>query len=409
MKKLSFRIIDRHTIALNEVGNIGDQIDLNEKIDLDLSSLSDALNQMISDKLKAQHNEDVHNFRLQSEELKKQIKTQLDAEQHNLLVAKDNAYQSQINQLKSQYIEQINLLHQQQAQKINDLNDNIIRLKNENNEQLLKKQKIIDELERQHNNKVTKEIGEDLEQWCFHQFQQVQSYGGFKGCKLIKDNILVANELDPNSTKADFIFEVYDLNDVEQKKPLVSVCCEMKSKVLNAKTTRKFIEPSELKKLDADRVKKGCDEALMISEREMENNILFQQINEYEHMYIIRPEIFLTVLNIYAGIYQKYASTIKKINDDKLAFSEQFATKKTLIERLEKFKTSIFSECERVSKYLQNNNHEAENIIKCANKIKENNETTILNSLNKIMNRINKFNFNKFDDSEFSEDEPQQQ
>lgn len=405
MKKLKFKIIDRHTIELDENGSIGDRVDLNDKIDLDLSVMADSIQEEFNRKIKEQRAEDAKVFQNRFNSMKTELENNLRLQNQNTFVAKENEYQAKLNQLDNSYQVRINQLNANHQNQIHDLNNQMIDLKSEFNVKLNEKQKEIDDLLRKHDDKTIKNIGEDLEKWCFNEFAKVQSYGGFTNCVLEKDNTLRSNEVDPNSTKADFIFHVYALDDPTMKNELVSVCCEMKSLAYGAKTTRKFYEPSELKKLDADRTKKNCQEALMITEREMENNILFETVKEYPNMYIIRPSIFLAVLNVYANMYQKYATEINKVRHDKSAYEEEFASKKQITDRFNKLKESVFIDLSRISKYLHTNNDEAEKIVKSANRIKENNEGVITNSLAKIQSKIEKFSFGKLDDFDYPTDE----
>lgn len=161
---------------------------------------------------------------------------------------------------------------------------------------LTKKDAEIDQLK---NNKPqsTKEIGEDLEQYCFNEFNQhlapILPNASFK-----KDNEIT------KGSKGDFIYREYDEND-ENGKPFISIMFEMKSESKDSKTHQK--NDKFFDKLDKDRKKKECDYAILVStlEENTKNSVYDQGIYEvpystyrFEKMYVIRPWFFIQMIRL---------------------------------------------------------------------------------------------------------------
>jgi hypothetical protein len=74
---------------------------------------------------------------------------------------------------------------------------------------------------------------------------------------------------------------------------------EMKTEQVDA--TRHLVNAAHLKKLDADRRKKGCEYAVLVSTLEPESDLYNQGIVEsweYEKMYVIRPQFFIPLITL---------------------------------------------------------------------------------------------------------------
>jgi len=136
----------------------------------------------------------------------------------------------------------------------------------------------------------TKMVGETLEQHCSIEFEQYirplmpNAYFG-------KDNdARVAGE-----TKGDFIFRDYE-DGVEY----ISIMFEMKNEMDT--TTTKHKNEEFLKKLDEDRKKKGCEFAVLVSlleaDNDLYNNGIVNKSHLYEKMYVIRPQFFVSFINL---------------------------------------------------------------------------------------------------------------
>lgn len=135
----------------------------------------------------------------------------------------------------------------------------------------------------------TKMIGESLEVHCATQFNQmlrpVMPRAYFE-----KDNDVV------EGTKGDFIFRDYGEDGTEY----VSIMFEMKNAADG--TASKHKNEDFFKKLDADRTKKGCEFAVLVSllepDSELYNGGIVDVSYRYEKMYVIRPQFFLPLITL---------------------------------------------------------------------------------------------------------------
>ncbi len=134
----------------------------------------------------------------------------------------------------------------------------------------------------------TKMIGETLEQHCANQFAQIRT--ALPNATFEKDNDARAGE-----TKGDFIYrEVAD-----DGTPILSIMFEMKNEADTTATKHK--NEDFFKKLDQDRIKKGCEYAVLVSLLELDNEVYATGITDvssknYEKMYVVRPQAFIPMI-----------------------------------------------------------------------------------------------------------------
>lgn len=135
----------------------------------------------------------------------------------------------------------------------------------------------------------TKMLGESLEQHCEIEFNRLRPTA-FPRAYFEKDNEVV------EGTKGDFVFRDFD----EEGKEIVSIMFEMKNEADDS-THRKTNE-SHFKKLDADRRKKGCEYAVLVSLLEPDNELYAAGITDvsyrFEKMYVIRPQFFIPLITL---------------------------------------------------------------------------------------------------------------
>ena len=135
----------------------------------------------------------------------------------------------------------------------------------------------------------TKMVGETLEIHCSTQFNQLlrplMPYAYFE-----KDNEVV------EGTKGDFVFRDKSEDGVEY----ISIMFEMKNE--NDETATKHKNEDFLAKLDADRRKKGCEYAVLVSmlepESELYNGGIVDVSHRFEKMYVIRPQFFIPLITL---------------------------------------------------------------------------------------------------------------
>ena len=135
----------------------------------------------------------------------------------------------------------------------------------------------------------TKMVGETLEQHFLNVWEQTGKFM-FPNATFKKDNLLSEDK-----TKGDFIYREFDESGVE----ILSIMFEMKNE--NETTTAKHKNSDFYSKLDKDRKLKSCEYAVLASllEKDVDyfNDIYTVNPNEYDKMYVIRPQHFITLIN----------------------------------------------------------------------------------------------------------------
>ena len=134
----------------------------------------------------------------------------------------------------------------------------------------------------------TKMVGETLEQHCATEFARIRPL--FPYAYFEKDNEVV------EGTKGDFVFRDSSEDGVEY----ISVMFEMKNE--NDETATKHKNEDFLAKLDADRKKKGCEYAVLVSllepDSDLYNGGIVDMSHRYEKMYVIRPQFFVPLITL---------------------------------------------------------------------------------------------------------------
>lgn len=155
-----------------------------------------------------------------------------------------------------------------------------------------------EEIERWKNYRVgdsTKDLGENLEKYCHDAFDEIRA-DAYPNAYFEKDNESIKEEGDTKGSKGDFIFRDYSPDGIE----LVSIMFDMKTE--KDTTENKKTNDSHLKKLDADRNKKGCEYAVLVSTLEEDSKLYNRGIvdvsHKYPKMYVIRPQFFLAIIGL---------------------------------------------------------------------------------------------------------------
>ena len=167
-----------------------------------------------------------------------------------------------------------------------------------NNEAKLKEvhsyevKKLEEEIERVNQFKAkesTKQIGEDLEQYCLSELNKCRAIG-FPNAYFEKDNKVSS----ASGSKGDLIFRDY----TEDKIEYISIMFECKNQADTTATKKK--NEDFFKELDKDRKEKGCEYAVLVSMLEEDNDTYNVGITDvshkYEKMYVIRPQFLLPVI-----------------------------------------------------------------------------------------------------------------
>lgn len=200
----------------------------------------------------------------------------------------------------------------------------------------------------------TKMVGESLEQHCETEFNKIRA-AAFPRAYFEKDND--ASE----GSKGDFIFRECD----EGGNEIVSIMFEMKNE--SDDSSHRHKNEDFFKKLDADRRKKGCEYAVLVTLLEPESELYNQGIVDvsyrFEKMYAIRPQFFLPMISILRNAalnsmaYKAELAVVRNQNIDITKFEEQMETFKSGFARnydlaSRKFQTAI-DEIDKTILHLQ--------------------------------------------------------
>ena len=133
----------------------------------------------------------------------------------------------------------------------------------------------------------TKMLGETLEIHCQVAFDQIRATA-FPRATFGKDNVAASG------TKGDYIFRDFD----EDGNEIVSIMFEMKNEDEDTKSKQK--NSKFFKKLDEDRTKKNCEYAVLVTlleeESELYNGGIVDVSHEYDKMYVVRPQFFISII-----------------------------------------------------------------------------------------------------------------
>ena len=331
------------------------QKNLNEKYELEIKAYKHTQETKINE-LEAKYKDNINNltkeFELKIRDLNNELNNKNTILEHKVKDKENELklkYTEQItklelsNQAKDNILEQkVNELNREYSFKIKELNDKIKNL-TESKDLELENQKLI--IEQNYNNKITnlnnditnlknelnnaklaksslniKKIGEQLENWCNEEYLNY-AVVGFKNCTWEKDNTAIREDDDKKENKTDYIFKVY--LDNKKETLLTSVCCEMKNEDPMSKNKKK--NSDHYNKLNVDRNKKGCEYALLISELEWDsdNDAPIKVVNEYEKMYMVRPQYFIAFLGIIYSLAEKYRDILLAKESEELALKDK--------------------------------------------------------------------------------------
>ena len=209
----------------------------------------------------------------------------------------------------------------------------------------------------------TKQIGEDLEQYCLAEFNKNRAIG-FQNAYFEKDNEVSKT----SGSKGDFIFRDYS-GDGEDKIEFISIMFEMKNQADETATKKK--NEDFFKELDKDRNEKNCEYAVLVSMLEEDNDYYNTGIVDvsykYPKMYVIRPQFFIPVISFLRNAalntleYKREVAQIKNQNIDITNFESD----------LNVFKDKFLNNVELAMRQHSDAIGEIDKAIKMLQKIKE--------------------------------------
>lgn len=209
----------------------------------------------------------------------------------------------------------------------------------------------------------TKQIGEDLEQYCLAEFNKNRALG-FQNAYFEKDNQVSKS----SGSKGDFIFRDYS-GEGEDKLEFISIMFEMKNQA--DETATKHKNEDFFKELDKDRNEKNCEYAVLVSMLEEDNDYYNTGIVDvsykYKKMYVIRPQFFIPIITLLRNAalnsleYQRQVAEIKNQNIDITNFEND----------LNNFKGKFLNNVELAMRQHTSAIEEIDKTIKTLQKIKE--------------------------------------
>lgn len=414
-KILNVSIVNKNTLVLEEDAKKGDKIDLLSLNNVDLSNIEkrieEGIDSVYNRKLKEREDALVSANKIAIENTKLEVKTEysskiteLETKLNNQETVIEAKYLAKIKELETQLQGQKTIIETEYSLKIEQLKQEKESLKrqfdldkreelskviNEKDEVIREKDKEISELTRSKYGTNVKRIGERLEHWCENEFEE-HSMNGFLNCTFEKDNISVKEEGDTKGTKADYIFKVFA--DGDKNIELVSVTCEMKSEDPNSVNKKK--NSDHYKKLDTDRKKKNTEYALLVSELEWndDNDVPIRKVKEYEKMYVVRPQYFITFLNIISSLASKYQRVLLEKEKEKALFKET----DDIIKSFDEMRDAIIDkQLTRLNKEIEEIKKQCDSIKSAADKISTSTSKITDTIIKDIERKIENFNIVK--------------
>lgn len=214
----------------------------------------------------------------------------------------------------------------------------------------------------------TKMLGESLEQHCEIEFNRLRPTA-FPHAYFEKDNEVI------EGTKGDFVFRDFD----EEGNEIISIMFEMKNEAddsVNRKTNE-----SHFKKLDADRKKKNCEYAVLVSLLEPENELYNAGITDvsyrFEKMYVIRPQFFIPIITLLRNAalsslqYRKELALVRQQSIDVTNFEDQLADFKDKFGRNYRIASQKFQKAiEEIDKSIDHLQKIKDNLIGSENQLR---------------------------------------
>jgi len=310
-------------------------------------------------------------------ELKNKINN-LQNEKKEALREKEFEYQTKVLTLES---ENVQLKTNFKLEKEKALHN----LENEFEEKFRMQEEIINKLKLDKSSLNVKKMGEELEKWVDQEYQNY-ALNGFESSMWYKDNLVV------NNTKADFIYKVFANEERKNEELLTSIAVEVKSE--NPETVSKKKNSDHYKKLNEDRINKNCEYALLISELEWDvvNDAPIRRVNEYEKMYLVRPQYFMVFIHILTALSLKYKNVLIEHNLE----LDKFRDVNEIVNEFNEMKSSILDgSIKYINDHVKKIEENAVEIIKRGNKILESSKIIKDTHLITVINKIENFKINR--------------
>jgi hypothetical protein len=322
MKTVKVYIQDENTLILQEDAQKGDSIDLRtlHETDIDKASIQGIVNSIKKDKfneeldkaLESKNKEYELSLQIKEKDIIDKAKSELgkkDAlieELKNTLKTADTTKELAIIKAVSVAEKERDELKVKLSSEQLDKQRIETSLKDKYETQIKDRDDAIERLKDMKAKLSIKLLGENLEQHCQNEFNNIRS-GMFPFAFFDKDNETVEN------TKGDYIYRDYESKDGIE---IISIMFEMKDEQ-DTSVNKKTVD-SHLKKLDDDRKKKGCEYAILVtlleSENELYNRGIVDMSYKYEKMFVVRPQFFLPLISLLKNASLKSAEDRRQLD-----------------------------------------------------------------------------------------------
>ena len=310
------------------------------------------------------------------------LKERLDFEKKSELSNKEIEIERLKNQIRQSEIENKYALKEAVQEKENKIVNLENKIELSQKEYQLKEQNLIDihareikakeqEIELYKDMKLklsTKMVGETLEQHCKVQYDEYLR-------PILKNAYFEKDNDAKTGSKGDFIYREKTDDGIE----FISIMFEMKNE--SDQTATKHKNEDFFKELDKDRKEKNCEYAIWVSLLEKDNDYynggIVDVSHKYEKMYVVRPQSFITIINILRNSALNTVETKRKLieiqnqNIDIANFEEKMNNFKSAFSRNFKLASDKFDlAIEEIDKTMQHLQKIKDNLLGSKNQLR---------------------------------------
>lgn len=310
------------------------------------------------------------------------LKERLDFEKKSELSNKELEIERLKNQIRQSEIENKYALKEAVQEKENKIVNLENKIELSQKEYQLKEQNLIDihareikakeqEIELYKDMKLklsTKMVGETLEQHCKVQYDEYLR-------PILKNAYFEKDNDAKTGSKGDFIYREKTDDGIE----FISIMFEMKNE--SDQTATKHKNEDFFKELDKDRKEKNCEYAILVSLLEKDNDYynggIVDVSHKYEKMYVVRPQSFITIINILRNSALNTVETKRKLieiqnqNIDIANFEEKINNFKSAFSRNFKLASDKFDlAIEEIDKTMQHLQKIKDNLLGSKNQLR---------------------------------------
>lgn len=310
------------------------------------------------------------------------LKEKLDFEKKSELSNKEIEIERLKNQIRQSEIENKYALKEAVQEKENKIVNLENKIELSQKEYQLKEQNLIDihareikakeqEIELYKDMKLklsTKMVGETLEQHCKVQYDEYLR-------PILKNAYFEKDNDAKTGSKGDFIYREKTDDGIE----FISIMFEMKNE--SDQTATKHKNEDFFKELDKDRKEKNCEYAILVSLLEKDNDYynggIVDVSHKYEKMYVVRPQSFITIINILRNSALNTVETKRKLieiqnqNIDIANFEEKMNNFKSAFSRNFKLASDKFDlAIEEIDKTMQHLQKIKDNLLGSKNQLR---------------------------------------